>query len=95
MGAHVTIRVRFPDGRPAPGARIVGTNHDAWLKRHRTWSATADLSGAFTWENLDQSGPHPTITGITRSAVVIPDSFDAALRPQLTLTRRLRKRPRR
>ncbi len=54
MGAHVTIRVRFPDGRPAPGARIVGTNHDAWLKRHRTWSATADLSGAFTWENLDR-----------------------------------------
>ncbi len=54
MGVSVTIRVLFPDGRPASGAQITGVNHDAWSKRHRNWSGSTDPKGVFAWENLDK-----------------------------------------
>lgn len=54
MGKTVTIVVKFPDGRPAVGARILGVNHDAWDKKHHEeWRATAEESGSHTFDSLD------------------------------------------
>lgn len=54
MGKTVSVTVKFPNGRPAISARILGFNHDAWDKKHHgEWHATAEEGGSHTFDNLD------------------------------------------
>lgn len=54
MGVSVTLRVQLPDGTPVSGARIEGTNTNAWAERNRKWPGTTHQDGTYTWSNLDK-----------------------------------------
>lgn len=48
-----TILVTLPDGKPASGASITGTNTNAWSSGAKSWSGTTMQDGTHTWENID------------------------------------------
>lgn len=50
----MTVKVQTPDGAPASGAQIDGTNTNAWSDKNRKWPGTTLQDGTHTWANLDK-----------------------------------------
>ena len=54
MGVSVTLRVQMPDGTAVSGAKIDGTNTNAWMDTNKKWPGTTRSDGSYTWSNLDK-----------------------------------------
>ena len=54
MGVAVTLKVQLPDGTPVSGAKIDGTNTNAWTDKNKKWPGTTRPDGTYTWANLDK-----------------------------------------